>query len=380
MDAKVTATTKRKSAHNEKRAARFTAEGLTAPDIRYARASYVGEGEAECSLCDHGIKYLYALTFDRPAAEGGAVRFEPVGSKCITDWFQAMPASPERDAVLAQVADLEREVAAEKRRMRAVEALAESLASSGDAADAAVLRRFVACAAARKSAEACDIAAKAVRHGGFASDRQASFFASLVRRAEGEANAVRGAACPACDGPMIARNGKRGPFLGCTSYPRCNGTREVAGTASTPRTVAPVGSPAPTAPAGAIGPACPDCEGPMRQRNGARGAFYGCAAFPRCRGTRQMHEVASGAAGDQPTANEAAGAQRDAEHASAAQGWAARKAPAPPARPSVLVAGGLRRVSAVGEVPAAFEREMFPEEAAPGPGYDATGPEEDAPF
>ncbi len=31
---------------------------------------------------------------------------------------------------------------------------------------------------------------------------------------------------------------------------------------------------------------CPLCGGPMAPRTSARGKFWGCKAFPRCRGTR----------------------------------------------------------------------------------------------
>ena len=33
-------------------------------------------------------------------------------------------------------------------------------------------------------------------------------------------------------------------------------------------------------------PPCPVCQAPMQYRSGARGAFWGCARFPDCRGTR----------------------------------------------------------------------------------------------
>lgn len=32
--------------------------------------------------------------------------------------------------------------------------------------------------------------------------------------------------------------------------------------------------------------ACPDCGGPMTPRTSAHGKFWGCKAYPRCRGTR----------------------------------------------------------------------------------------------
>ena len=31
---------------------------------------------------------------------------------------------------------------------------------------------------------------------------------------------------------------------------------------------------------------CPDCEGPMVSRTGKFGVFWGCKAFPNCKGTR----------------------------------------------------------------------------------------------
>jgi DNA topoisomerase-1 len=39
-----------------------------------------------------------------------------------------------------------------------------------------------------------------------------------------------GVACPKCGAPMVRRTGKRGPFLGCSRYPQCKGTRSIAGT------------------------------------------------------------------------------------------------------------------------------------------------------
>lgn len=35
-------------------------------------------------------------------------------------------------------------------------------------------------------------------------------------------------------------------------------------------------------------PNCPDCGEPMRQRSSAKGPFWGCSNFPRCKGIRQL--------------------------------------------------------------------------------------------
>jgi four helix bundle suffix protein len=36
------------------------------------------------------------------------------------------------------------------------------------------------------------------------------------------------------------------------------------------------------------GPECPSCGKPMRRRKSAKGPFWGCSAFPECKGTRPM--------------------------------------------------------------------------------------------
>jgi len=38
------------------------------------------------------------------------------------------------------------------------------------------------------------------------------------------------------------------------------------------------------------GPDCPDCGAPMRQRTSGRGPFWGCSAFPQCKGIRKIEE------------------------------------------------------------------------------------------
>ena len=35
-------------------------------------------------------------------------------------------------------------------------------------------------------------------------------------------------------------------------------------------------------------PDCPQCGKPMRQRNSAKGVFWGCSDYPECKGTRPM--------------------------------------------------------------------------------------------
>lgn len=37
-------------------------------------------------------------------------------------------------------------------------------------------------------------------------------------------------------------------------------------------------------------PTCPDCNQPMRKRRSKKGEFWGCSAYPECRGTREIND------------------------------------------------------------------------------------------
>ena len=92
--------------HNLKRAEVFAANGLGDHDVAFAHPDFLGEGADDCILCDHkNIKWLFAIRFDVPdtptmlgKVATGLVRTEevtlsPIGSKCITDWLDAVPES-----------------------------------------------------------------------------------------------------------------------------------------------------------------------------------------------------------------------------------------------------------------------------------------------
>jgi DNA topoisomerase-1 len=82
-------------------------------------------------------------------------------------------------------------------------------------------------------------------------------------------------ACPKCGKPMILRQGARGPFLGCSGYPKCRSTLPVDDQG---KPVAPV----------VVDVKCGKCGGPMGIKSGRRGAFLGCLNYPRCRGTAPL--------------------------------------------------------------------------------------------
>ncbi len=80
-------------------------------------------------------------------------------------------------------------------------------------------------------------------------------------------------ACPQCGAPLSIRLGRHGRFIGCTKYPECDYTRDLAEAkgqeASAPELVE--------------GRACPDCGSALQIKRGKYGKFIGCTGYPKCR-------------------------------------------------------------------------------------------------
>ncbi len=80
--------------------------------------------------------------------------------------------------------------------------------------------------------------------------------------------------CPACGRKMMLRQSDRGPFLGCSGYPRCKTVLNADGT--------PIAHPE-SDNAAATDRTCPKCGKPMVVRQGRYGPFLGCSGYPKCR-------------------------------------------------------------------------------------------------
>lgn len=78
--------------------------------------------------------------------------------------------------------------------------------------------------------------------------------------------------CPKCEKPLAIRLGKRGRFIGCTAYPDCDYTKDLATTGAEsmePEVVA--------------DRACPECSQPLHIKSGRYGRFIGCSNYPSCK-------------------------------------------------------------------------------------------------
>ena len=82
--------------------------------------------------------------------------------------------------------------------------------------------------------------------------------------------------CPDCGSLLEKREGKFGPFWGCSHFPDCRYTLDIKkpGVLRTP------GDPAEDI--------CPECGATLRKRKGKFGPFWGCSNYPSCRFTRKI--------------------------------------------------------------------------------------------
>jgi len=82
--------------------------------------------------------------------------------------------------------------------------------------------------------------------------------------------------CPDCGGGTSHRVGRFGPFLGCVNYPDCKGIVKLD-----PKKGSVV---LPKPPPLLTDLSCPKCESPLNMRRSKRGPWLSCSTFPKCRG------------------------------------------------------------------------------------------------
>ena len=103
--------------------------------------------------------------------------------------------------------------------------------------------------------------------------------------------------CPECGGTMELKRGRFGPFFSCNGFPRCKFVANLRGEA---KKTAEDLLPAPARPKPVPTDLnCSECGATMCVREGPRGKFLGCSAYPKCKSTQPLPQgfevpVASG--------------------------------------------------------------------------------------
>jgi DNA topoisomerase I len=82
-------------------------------------------------------------------------------------------------------------------------------------------------------------------------------------------------ACPVCNSPMLLKKGRFGPFLSCSNYPECKGIVNLDRKGHIKH---------PSPPPLLTDLTCPKCESPLNLRRSKRGPWLSCSTFPKCRG------------------------------------------------------------------------------------------------
>jgi DNA topoisomerase-1 len=92
--------------------------------------------------------------------------------------------------------------------------------------------------------------------------------------------------CEKCNSPMVVRKSFRGPFLGCSAYPKCRSSKPMPDDLKEKVKALMPAAPKKAMPAIQVSETCPECDGPMVVRSSRRGPFLGCKSYPKCKGTR----------------------------------------------------------------------------------------------
>lgn len=102
--------------------------------------------------------------------------------------------------------------------------------------------------------------------------QQVSYVDTEVKRKD-VTQEVLAEACPECGQPLAIRLGKRGRFIGCTTYPECGYTRNLTTSATEE----------PSTPEVINDKPCPECGHELVIKNGRYGKFIGCSQYPNCK-------------------------------------------------------------------------------------------------
>jgi DNA topoisomerase-1 len=120
--------------------------------------------------------------------------------------------------------------------------------------------------------------------------------------------------CEKCGSPMLLRDSKRGPFLGCSSFPKCRSTKMAKKlapdelqqvealipllkdeAAKSQDLIAKILGENPTVASAkkqisgtTTDIDCDECGKPMIIRSGRRGYFLGCSGYPKCKNTGEV--------------------------------------------------------------------------------------------
>ena len=89
--------------------------------------------------------------------------------------------------------------------------------------------------------------------------------------------------CPKCSNPLVIRLGRRGRFVGCSTYPECDYTRGLNDEQNEEETTSTV----------IEGRECPLCASALQIKSGPYGKFIGCTAYPKCKFIEPLEKPAS---------------------------------------------------------------------------------------
>jgi len=96
--------------------------------------------------------------------------------------------------------------------------------------------------------------------------------------------------CPLCGQQLTIRLGRRGRFVGCSAYPKCDYTRDIVDNTATDSSSSDQPPSQPAATEIVEDRTCPECQSPLHIKQGRYSKFIGCSNYPKCKFTEPLEK------------------------------------------------------------------------------------------
>jgi DNA topoisomerase-1 len=122
-------------------------------------------------------------------------------------------------------------------------------------------------------------------------DKKCGYAADALENGEPKPVPDTGISCEKCNQKMVVKVSWRGPFLSCSGYPQCRNAKSINAELreKLKDILPPPPEKKDKAALQTVDEACPQCgTTPMSVRKTFRGPFLGCTKYPNCKGTKKM--------------------------------------------------------------------------------------------
>ncbi|MCQ2977588.1 MAG: topoisomerase DNA-binding C4 zinc finger domain-containing protein, partial [archaeon] len=128
----------------------------------------------------------------------------------------------------------------------------------------------------------CNYIEKLNRNNFGSNDYSKSSYNDSNHKEDSSKNGNSGNICPQCGKKLVKHNGKYGPFVGCSGFPKCKYVKNLEGNSFNSQNKNLNGEKKNSE------KICPKCGSKLVKRFGKFGKFWGCSNYPKCKYTKNI--------------------------------------------------------------------------------------------